>query len=127
MGTVALLSFDVIRACVGRGCLSATLRWEDGPSPPGRIVVSDLEGMTTGQRVRHFRERVGMSRPVLGGLIGRSAEWVKAVENDRLLTPRIPLLLRLAEVLKVDDLGLLIGEQKRTAVAHIALSRRATT
>jgi transcriptional regulator with XRE-family HTH domain len=66
--------------------------------------------MTAGQRVRHFRERVGMRRPVLGGLMGWSAEWVKAVENDRLLTPRMPLLLRLAEVLKVDDLGLLVGE-----------------
>lgn len=42
---------------------------------------------------------------MLGGLVGRSGEWVKAVETDRLLTPRIPLLLRLAEVLKVDNLA----------------------
>ncbi|MGQ0772856.1 MAG: hypothetical protein ACT4NY_00290 [Pseudonocardiales bacterium] len=26
--------------------------------------MDDLEGMTTGQRVRHFRERAGMTRPV---------------------------------------------------------------
>ena len=79
--------------------------------------MDDLAGMTTGQRVRHFRERAGMSRPVLGGLVGRSDEWVKAVETDRLLTPRIPLLLRLAEVLQVDDLAQLTGEQKLTSAA----------
>jgi transcriptional regulator with XRE-family HTH domain len=73
--------------------------------------------MTTGQRVRYFRERAGMTRPVLGGLVGRSAEWVKAVENDRLMTPRIPLLLRLAEVLQVDDLAQLTGELKLTTAA----------
>ncbi|MFN2495026.1 MAG: helix-turn-helix domain-containing protein [Pseudonocardiaceae bacterium] len=64
-----------------------------------------------------FRERAGITRPVLGGLVGRSAEWVKAVENDRLMTPRIPLLLRLAEVLKVHDLGQLIGEQRLATAA----------
>jgi hypothetical protein len=58
-----------------------------------------------------------MSRPVLGGLVGRSDEWVKAVETDRLLTPRIPLLLRLAEVLQVDDLAHLTGEEKLTTAA----------
>ncbi|MGH3932247.1 MAG: helix-turn-helix domain-containing protein [Pseudonocardiaceae bacterium] len=79
--------------------------------------MDDLEGMTVGQRVRHFRERAGMTRPVLGGLVGRSDEWVKALENGRLLTPRIPLLLRLAEVLKVDDLAQLTGEQKLATAA----------
>ena len=58
-----------------------------------------------------------MSRPVLGGLVGRSAEWVKTVENDRLLTSRIPLLLRLVEVLKTNNLGLLTGEQKLASAA----------
>ena len=79
--------------------------------------MDDLAGMTTGQRVRYFRERAGMSRPVLGGLVGRSDEWVKAVETDRLMTPRIPLLLRLAEVLQVGDLAQLTGEQKLISAA----------
>ncbi|MGH3814835.1 MAG: helix-turn-helix domain-containing protein [Pseudonocardiaceae bacterium] len=73
--------------------------------------MDELAGMTTGQRVRYFRQRAGMTRAVLGGLVGRSDEWVKAVETDRLLTPRIPLLLRLAEVLKVDDLAQLTGRR----------------
>jgi transcriptional regulator with XRE-family HTH domain len=80
--------------------------------------VDDLEGMSTGQRVRYFRQRVGMTRPVLGGLVGRSAEWIKAVESDRLLTPRLPLLVRLAEVLEVDDLARLTGEQRLTTATY---------
>jgi transcriptional regulator with XRE-family HTH domain len=96
---------------------AAPLRWGVGSSHPGGSRMDDLAGMTTGQRVRHFRERAGMTRLVLGGLVGRSDEWVKAVETDRLLTPRIPLLLRLAEVLQVDDLAQLTGEEKLATAA----------
>jgi transcriptional regulator with XRE-family HTH domain len=63
-----------------------------------------------GARLRYLRERRGLSREVFGGLIGRSADWVKAVENGRLLMPRLPLLLRIAKVLHVRDLATLTGE-----------------
>ncbi|MDG4763573.1 helix-turn-helix transcriptional regulator [Solwaraspora sp. WMMD406] len=66
---------------------------------------------TFGSRLRAYRERSGKTRAVLGGLVGRSAEWVKAVESGRLLVPRLPMLLRLAEVLDIDDLSTLTGEQ----------------
>ncbi|GGM53534.1 hypothetical protein GCM10011608_42990 [Micromonospora sonchi] len=66
---------------------------------------------TFGARLRAFRERSGKTRPVLGGLVGRSAEWVKALENGRLLPPRLPMLLRLAEVLDISDLAVLTGDQ----------------
>lgn len=66
---------------------------------------------TFGQRLRLLRERAGMSRPVLAGLVGRSPEWVKHVESGRLATPRLPMLLRLAEVLGVGDLVELTGDQ----------------
>lgn len=68
-----------------------------------------------GKRVQHYRTRAGQTRAVLGGLVGRSAEWVKAIENGRLGVPRLPLLLRLAEVLRVDDLSELTGEQRLSA------------
>lgn len=79
-----------------------------------------------GKRVQHYRTRAGQTRAVLGGLVGRSAEWVKAIENGRLGVPRLPLLLRLAEVLRVDDLSELTGEQRLSATtvtrdAHVAL------
>ncbi|MFF3127762.1 multiprotein-bridging factor 1 family protein [Streptomyces sp. NPDC057908] len=83
---------------------------------------------TFGQRVRRERERKGQTRPVLAGLVGRSTEWVKAIENDRLGMPRLPLLLRLAEVLGVDDLASLTGDERLAAAtytkaAHPALLR----
>ncbi|MCW3816605.1 helix-turn-helix domain-containing protein [Micromonospora sp. DR5-3] len=67
--------------------------------------------VTFGARLRAHRERAGKTRPVLGGLVGRSAEWVKALENGRLLPPRLPMLLRLAEVLDISDLADLTGDQ----------------
>ncbi|MEV0154753.1 helix-turn-helix transcriptional regulator [Micromonospora sp. NPDC050686] len=69
------------------------------------------DSMTFGARLRAHRERAGKTRPVLGGLVGRSAEWVKALENGRLLPPRLPMLLRLAEVLEISDLADLTGDQ----------------
>lgn len=62
-------------------------------------------------RLRLHRERAGKTRPVLGQLVGRSADWVKALEGGKLLTPRLPMLLRLAEVLDITDLADLTGEQ----------------
>ncbi|MGH3326492.1 MAG: helix-turn-helix domain-containing protein [Streptomycetales bacterium] len=82
--------------------------------------------MTTGERIRHFRETAGMSRPVLGGLVGRSGEWVKAVETGRLLTPRLPLLISLAQVLGVDDLAELTGEQRLSMASYTKASHEST-
>ena len=62
-----------------------------------------------GARVQQLRQRRGMSREVFGGLVGKSAEWVKAVERGRLLMPRLPMLLRMTEVLQLDELVELTG------------------
>ncbi|MEU1812857.1 helix-turn-helix domain-containing protein [Micromonospora aurantiaca (nom. illeg.)] len=65
-----------------------------------------------------YRERSGKTRAVLGGLVGRSAEWVKAVESDRILPPRIHMLDRIARALKV-DVSALAGElSDRSAVVN---------
>lgn len=71
-----------------------------------------------GDRLQRHRKRAGMSRPVLGGLVGRSGEWVKALETGRLLTPRLPLLLRLADVLGVADLADLTGDERLSAATY---------
>jgi transcriptional regulator with XRE-family HTH domain len=71
-----------------------------------------------GERLRRHRQRAGMSRPVLGGLVGKSAEWVKALETGRLLIPRLPLLLRLADVLGVTDLAELTGDERLSAATY---------
>jgi transcriptional regulator with XRE-family HTH domain len=64
-----------------------------------------------GQRLRFHRERAGKTRAVLAGLVGRSEEWVKAVETGRLHMPRLPMLIRLAEALGIGDLAELAGDQ----------------
>lgn len=67
------------------------------------------DDLPVGKRIQFFRERAGMSRPLLADLVGRSAEWLKAVENGRLQAPRLPMLLRLAQALELDDLAELTG------------------
>ncbi|MFF5258807.1 helix-turn-helix domain-containing protein [Actinomadura viridis] len=69
-------------------------------------------------RLSHFRTRSGKSRAVVGGLVGRSAEWVKGLETGRLALPRLPMLIRLADVLGVDDLADLVGDQRLSRASY---------
>ncbi|MFJ4875544.1 helix-turn-helix domain-containing protein [Streptomyces sp. NPDC088745] len=64
-----------------------------------------------GQRLQILRTRKGMTRDQLGGLMGRSGSWVKAVETGRLKVPRLEVVLQLAELLRVRDLSDLTGDQ----------------
>lgn len=61
-----------------------------------------------------------MSRPVLAGLLGRSSEWLKAVENGRLQPPRLPMLLRIARALDLKDLAELTGNGYAVPVSVFA-------
>jgi transcriptional regulator with XRE-family HTH domain len=69
------------------------------------------EPIAFGQRLQILRTRRGLTRTTLAGLIGRSASWVKAVEVGRLAIPKLPLLLTIAEALRVHNLAELTGEQ----------------
>ncbi len=77
-------------------------------------MVDAPEALPFGKRLKRHRERVGMSRPVLGGLVGKSADWVKSVETGRLHIPRLPVLLQLAQVLNIADLADLVGDERIT-------------
>lgn len=79
--------------------------------------------MPIGARIKLQRERAGMSRPVLSGLVGRSAEWLKAVENGRLQPPRLPMLLRIARALRLEDLAELTGNDHAVPVSVFAGER----
>ncbi|WP_016910728.1 helix-turn-helix domain-containing protein [Streptomyces xiaopingdaonensis] len=68
------------------------------------------EPVAFGERVRVLRTRRGMSQVVLAGLLGKSPSWVKAIEGGRLKTPGLPMVLRLAEVLRVRNLSELTGD-----------------
>ncbi|MFC4913194.1 helix-turn-helix domain-containing protein [Actinomadura gamaensis] len=72
-------------------------------------MLDDLADRSTGERVKLLRERKGLSRPTLAGLVGKSAEWLKGIETGRRLPPRLPTLVRLGEALGVADVAVLAG------------------
>lgn len=78
----------------------------DHDTPP-----SEPQNVPFGKRLQIIRERRGLTRTVLGGLVGKSGEWVKAVEKGRIDTPKLPILLKLAEALRVRNLNELTGDQ----------------
>lgn len=69
------------------------------------------EPIVFGQRMQVLRTRRGMSRIVLAGLVGKSPSWVKQVEGGQLQMPKLPMVLRIAEALRVRDLSELMGDQ----------------
>lgn len=67
-----------------------------------------------------------MSRNVLAGLLGKSPSWVKQIEGGRLQMPKLPMVLRIAEVLRVRALSELTGDQSMaialfTGPGHVRL------
>lgn len=71
--------------------------------------------LTPGARLRLFREAAGKSRPQLAGLMGCSAETVKAIEvGRRELT--LTMAMRAARVLDIKDLAALYGADVSYAV-----------
>ncbi|MGA2828825.1 MAG: helix-turn-helix transcriptional regulator [Streptosporangiaceae bacterium] len=72
-------------------------------------MLDDLAGKRTGERIQILRERKGLTRPVLAGLVGMSPSWLKGIERGTRLPPRLPLLVKLAEALAVGDVVLLAG------------------
>lgn len=72
-------------------------------------MLDDLSGRRTGERIQMLRERKGLTRPVLAGLVGMSPSWLKGIERGTRLPPRLPLLVKLAEALAVGDVAVLAG------------------
>jgi transcriptional regulator with XRE-family HTH domain len=72
-------------------------------------MVDDLAGKSLAQRVQTLRERRGMTRETLAGLVGRSAEWLKKLERGTLREPRFSMVLALAEALNLHDASELTG------------------
>ncbi|MDQ3762872.1 MAG: helix-turn-helix domain-containing protein [Actinomycetota bacterium] len=72
--------------------------------------------LPVGRRIKLLRERRGLSRAVVAGLCGRSESWLKKIEQGTRQAVRLPTLLRLAEVLHVDDLTELTGQHLPLAV-----------
>jgi len=77
----------------------------------GQRNVQRIASLTTGERIRIRREMRGMSRPVLAGLVGRSADWLKKIETGVRPLNSLPLLIELARALRVNDLSELTGDE----------------
>ncbi|MFJ7250737.1 helix-turn-helix domain-containing protein [Kitasatospora sp. NPDC098652] len=73
--------------------------------------MTDLPAeMTTGERIRTVRERRGMTRAATAGLVGRSSDWLKKIESGEREIRGVALLIKLAQVLHVDDVSALTGD-----------------
>jgi transcriptional regulator with XRE-family HTH domain len=64
------------------------------------MTLSEREA--AGQRIARARRRRGLSQAVLAGLVGRSESWLSQVERGKRGVDSHSVLMRLAEVLRVD-------------------------
>jgi transcriptional regulator with XRE-family HTH domain len=60
------------------------------------------EREAAGQRIAQARRRRGLPQAVLAGLVGRSESWLSQVERGKRGVDSHSVLVRLAEVLRVD-------------------------
>jgi transcriptional regulator with XRE-family HTH domain len=65
--------------------------------------------MSSGERIKFFRTRRGMSREALAGLAGRTPRWLRAVESGQIKNVRLADLALIAEALRIKDVGRLAG------------------
>jgi transcriptional regulator with XRE-family HTH domain len=65
--------------------------------------------LTTGERIRVMREKRGMTREVLAGLVGRGPDWLKKIERGERELKNVSLLVALGQALRVPDLAMLTG------------------
>jgi transcriptional regulator with XRE-family HTH domain len=81
-------------------------------------MIDGFAGKRTGERILILRERKGLTRPVLAGLVGMSPSWLKGIERGTPLPPRLPMLVKLAEALAVGDIAVLAGTDMDLGDAH---------
>jgi transcriptional regulator with XRE-family HTH domain len=65
--------------------------------------------LTIGERVAWYRRRRGLSQEVLAGLVGRTADWLRKIENNHIELDRLSVIKALAGALDI-TLGDLIGD-----------------
>ncbi|MFD5231031.1 multiprotein-bridging factor 1 family protein [Streptomyces qaidamensis] len=65
--------------------------------------------LTTGDRIKLYRKRKGLSQAALGGLIGRSEDWVSKVERGVIPVDKLSVLLEISRVLDIRELTELTG------------------
>ncbi|MFD9072761.1 helix-turn-helix domain-containing protein [Streptomyces lasiicapitis] len=86
--------------------------------------TGEVPQLTFGQRVQRARTRTGRTRAYVADVMGHSEEWVKAVERGTIAMPRLPKLLRLAQVLGVEDIAELTGDDRIAAASFTKAEHR---
>ena len=66
-------------------------------------METSLRGLSIGERVELRRRQRGLSRSVVAGLCGRSAEWLRQVEHGHIRLDSVSVIVKLAEVLRISD------------------------
>lgn len=62
---------------------------------------------------------------MVGGLVDRSAEWVKAVQTGRLQTLKLQVLTGIARTLDIRDLAEFTGNDETVSISMFAANDRA--
>lgn len=73
---------------------------------------------SVGHRIAHRRQQLGMSRKVLAELVGRSAEWLRQIENGTRALDSIRLAVHIAQILgceRLDELMAISWQTNRPA------------
>lgn len=74
------------------------------------MVGANETPITPGERIRAARRRRGLTVVQVAGLCGKSAGWLKKIESGERGLPRVQDLVRLCEVLGVDNLVDITGD-----------------
>lgn len=65
--------------------------------------------MTTGERIRYYRQRKGMPQAALAGLVGRSQDWLSKAERNVIPIDSVSMLITIGRHLDVDNIADLTG------------------
>jgi transcriptional regulator with XRE-family HTH domain len=94
----------------------------------GESNHTPLSNLTVGERLELRRRRRGLSRKVVANLVGRSEEWLRLVESGRRKLDSVEALVRLVEILRIDDPSELIdfpaSRVRRSTVSDVAAALR---
>lgn len=66
--------------------------------------------MRIGDRIRHYRERAGLTQLAVASRVRRSEDWLSKVERGIIPIDRFSMILAVAEALGIRDLADLVGQ-----------------
>jgi transcriptional regulator with XRE-family HTH domain len=70
-----------------------------------------------GERIAWYRRRRGMSQEVLAGLVGRTADWLSRLENNKIALDRLSVLGLIADALGISLTRLIDGVASNASTA----------